>query len=179
MIERKEKCLYYEKAGTIHWITGGYVASFGGKFSWAATTSQNIGLIDVEKLFNAHPNTQKIIDLERQFVEEKQKRQQDLNEKGKGKTREEVRELEDQMNIEWAPVGEEMLKQRQELINQRYSDVIDSIKAVAESMKLSLVIRTQIRVPVSQNEAVDMPVVLYGGTDITDKVIEKLKTLNN
>ena len=150
-----------------------------GNFSWAATTSQNIGLIDVEKLFNAHPNTQKIIDLERQFVEEKQKRQQDLNEKGKGKTREEVRELEDQMNIEWAPVGEEMLKQRQELINQRYSDVIDSIKAVAESMKLSLVIRTQIRVPVSQNEVVDMPVVLYGGTDITDKVIEKLKTLNN
>jgi Skp family chaperone for outer membrane proteins len=75
-----------------------------GNFSWAATTSQNIGLIDVEKLFNAHPNTQKIIDLERQFVEEKQKRQQDLNEKGKGKTREEVRELEDQMNIEWAPV---------------------------------------------------------------------------
>ena len=147
--------------------------------SWAAPASQNIGLIDVEKLFNAHPNTQKIIDLERQFVEEKQKRQQDLNEKGKGKTREEVRELEDQMNIEWAPVGEEMLKQRQELINQRYSDVIDSIKAVAESMKLSLVIRTQIRVPVSQNEAVDMPVVLYGGTDITDKVIEKLKTLNN
>jgi len=46
-------------------------------------------------------------------------------------------------------------------------------------MKLSLVIRTQIRVPVSQNEVVDMPVVLYGGTDITDKVIEKLKTLNN
>lgn len=101
-----------------------------------------------------------------------------LTRKGK-ENQEEVRELEDQMNIEWAPVGEEMLKQRQELINQRYSDVIDSIKAVAESMKLSLVIRTQIRVPVSQNEAVDMPVVLYGGTDITDKVIEKLKTLNN
>ncbi len=147
-----------------------------GNFSWAATTSPNIGLIDVEKLFNAHPNTQKIIDLEKQFVEEKQKRQQDLNEKGKGKTREEVRALEDEMNKEWASIGEEILKQRQELINQRYDDVIASVKAVAESMKLTLVIRTQIRVPVSQNEAVDMPLVLYGGTDITDKVIEKMKT---
>ena len=81
------------------------------------------------------------------------------------------------MNEEWAPIGEEMLKRRQELINQRYNDVIASVKAVAESLKLSLVLRTQIRVPVSQSEAVDMPLVLYGGVDITDKVIEKLQSL--
>ncbi len=144
----------------------------------STTDSSSVGLIDIEKLFNAHPNTQKIIDLEKQFVAEKQKRQQDLNEKGKGKTREEVRVLEDQMNAEWAPIGEQMLKQRQDLINQRYSDVITAIKKVAESMKLSMVLRSQLRVPVSQTEAVDMPLVLYGGTDITDKVIEQLKNLS-
>jgi len=143
-----------------------------------AATASSVGLIDIEKLFNAHTNTQTIVDLEKQFVVEKQKRQQDLNEKGKGKTREEVRALEDQMNTEWAPIGEQMLKQRQDLINQRYNDVIAAVRTVAESMKLSLVLRTQIRVPVSQTEAVDMPLVLYGGTDITDKVIEQLKTLS-
>ena len=64
------------------------------------------------------------------------KRQTELNEKGKGKTREEVQKLEEEMNAEWAPVRDQILKERQDLINQRYSDVIAAVKKVAESQNL-------------------------------------------
>ncbi len=40
-----------------------------------------------------------------------EKRQTELNEKGKGKTREEVQKLEEEMNAEWAPVRDQILKE--------------------------------------------------------------------
>ena len=70
-----------------------------------------------------------------------QKRQAELNEKGKGKTREEVQKLEEEMNAEWAPVRDQILKERQDLVNKRYGDVIAAIRKVAESQKLTLVIK--------------------------------------
>ncbi|MGQ9622837.1 MAG: OmpH family outer membrane protein [Candidatus Caldatribacteriaceae bacterium] len=146
-----------------------------GQASGQPTPSpSNIGIVDINRVFDAHPNTAKITEVEKQIAEEFQKRQQELNEKGKGKTREEVQKLEEEMNTAWAPVRDEMLKKRQALIEERYSDVITAIRKVAESMKLSLVIRSEIRVPVSQKEVLEMPLVLYGGVDITDQVIEEL-----
>ncbi|MGB4411771.1 MAG: OmpH family outer membrane protein, partial [Atribacterales bacterium] len=124
-----------------------------------------------------HPNTQKILDAEKKLQEEMEKRQTELNEKGKGKTREEVQKLEEEMNAEWAPVRDQILKERQDLINQRYSDVIAAVKKVAESQKLTLVIRSELRIPVSQNELLEMPIVFYGGIDITDQVIEEIKNI--
>jgi len=61
--------------------------------------------------------------------------------------------------------------------NKRYGDVIAAIKKVAESQKLTLVIRSELRIPVSQNELLEMPLVLYGGLDITDQVIEEIKNI--
>ncbi|MCX6089566.1 MAG: OmpH family outer membrane protein [Atribacterota bacterium] len=143
----------------------------------SAAIPSTTGLINLSKLFEAHPNTQKIADVEKTLMDEMQKRQQDLNDKGKGKTRDEVQKLEGEMNTEWAPVRDEMLKNRQDLINGRYNDVIAAIKKVAESMRLSLVVRSELRIPVNQKEVMEMPLVLYGGTDITDKVIEQLKII--
>ncbi len=108
-------------------------------------------------------------------MEELQKRQQELNEKGKGKTKEEVDQLEKEMNAEWTPVRDEMLKERQKFLDERYADVIAAVKKVAEELKLTLVIRSELRIPVSQKELLEMPLVFYGGLDITDRVIEALK----
>lgn len=143
---------------------------------WAAEKA-TVGLIDINKILDAHPNTQKILDAEKKLQEEMEKRQTELNEKGKGKTREEVQKLEEEMNAEWAPVRDQILKARQDLINQRYSDVIAAVKKVAESQKLTLVIRSELRIPVSQNELLEMPIVFYGGIDITDQVIEEIKNI--
>ena len=143
---------------------------------WAAEKA-TVGLIDINKILDAHPNTQKILDAEKKLQEEMEKRQTELNEKGKGKTREEVQKLEEEMNAEWAPVRDQILKERQDLINQRYSDVIAAVKKVAESQKLTLVIRSELRIPVSQNELLEMPIVFYGGIDITDQVIEEIKNI--
>ncbi|MDI3542941.1 MAG: outer membrane protein [Candidatus Atribacteria bacterium] len=142
---------------------------------WAAEST--VGLVDINKILDSHPNTQKILDAENRLQEEMQKRQVELNEKGKGKTKEEVQKLEEEMNAEWAPVRDQMLKERQDLVNQRYSDVIAAIRKVAESKKLTLVIRSELRIPVSQNELLEMPIVLYGGVDITDQVIEEIKNI--
>ncbi|MGQ9473752.1 MAG: OmpH family outer membrane protein [Candidatus Caldatribacteriaceae bacterium] len=146
----------------------------------AAPTSAvaiSIGLLDINKIFDAHPNTAKIVELEKKISEEFQKRQQELTEKGKGKTKEEVQELEEEMNAEWVPIRDEMLKNRQALLDERYGDIILAVKRVAENMKLTLVIRSELRIPVSQKELLEMPLVFYGGVDITDVVIEELKKL--
>ena len=81
------------------------------------------------------------------------------------------------MNAEWTPIRDEMLKDRQALLDERYGDIIAAVKKVAESMKLTLVIRSELRVPVSQKELLEMPLVFYGGVDITDRVIEELQNL--
>lgn len=143
----------------------------------APSPSVTIGIVDINKVFDAHPNTVKIAEVEKKIAEEYQKRQQELNEKGKGKTREEVQKLEEEMNAAWAPVRDAMLKERQTLIEERYGDVIAAIRKVAESMQLTLVIRSTLRIPVSQKEVLEMPLVLYGGTDITEAVIQELQNL--
>jgi len=147
----------------------------------ASSTSSSgtvaIGVVDINKIFDAHPNTAKIAELEKKIAEEFQRRQQELNEKGKGKTREEVQKLEEEMNAAWAPVRDEMLKERQTLIEERYGDVISAIRKVAESMKLALVIRSTLRIPVNQKEVLEMPLVLYGGVDVTDQVIQELQNI--
>ncbi|MCX7668023.1 MAG: hypothetical protein N2Z84_03725, partial [Atribacterota bacterium] len=99
------------------------------------TNVPSIGLLDINKVFEAHPNTAKIVELEKKINEEFQKRQQELTEKGKGKTKEEVQKLEEEMNAEWAPVRDEMLKNRQALLDERFSDILAAVKKVSESMK--------------------------------------------
>ncbi|WP_369017810.1 OmpH family outer membrane protein [Thermatribacter velox] len=145
--------------------------------SWAAAKPADvkIGLVDINKVFAAHPNTQKIADLEQKLLDEMQKRQAELNEKGKGKTREEVQKLEEEMNAEWKPVRDAMLAERQDLVNQRYQDIIQAIKQVAEAQGLTLVLRSEVRVPVSQKELLDIPLVFYGGVDITEQVLAELE----
>lgn len=151
--------------------------SQGQASSQPTLSSSSIGIVDINKVFDAHPNTVKIAEIEKQIADEFQKRQQELNERGKGKTREEVQKLEEEMNAAWAPVRDEMLKKRQALVEERYGDVIAAVRKVAESMKLSLVIRGEIRVPISQREVLEMPLVLYGGVDITDQVIKELGSI--
>jgi len=153
------------------------VATVPGWTAEKSTPTPTVGLVDINKILDSHPNTQKILDAENKLQEEMQKRQTELNEKGKGKTKEEVQKLEEEMNAEWTPIRDQMLKERQDLVNQRYSDVIAAIKKIAESQKLTLVIRSELRIPVSQNELLEMPIVLYGGVDITDQVIEEIKNI--
>ena len=148
--------------------------------SWAAskpTADLKIGLVDINKVFSAHPNTQKIADLEQKLLDEMKKRQQELNEKGKGKTREEVQKLEEEMNAEWKPIRDAMLAERQDLVNQRYQDIIQAIKQVAEAQGLTLVLRSEVRIPVSQKELLNIPLVFYGGVDITEQVLAELEKI--
>jgi hypothetical protein len=44
-------------------------------------------------------------------------------------------------------------------------------------MKLALVVRSTLRIPVNQKEVLEMPLVLYGGVDITDQVIQELQNI--
>ncbi|HSV32438.1 MAG TPA: OmpH family outer membrane protein [Atribacteraceae bacterium] len=134
-----------------------------------------IGLVDINRIFDTHPITSQLAELERELVTELEKRQQDLNARGRGKTREEVQALEAEMNLEWEPIRDEMIRKRQDFIDQRYLSVIEAIRKIAEEMNLVLVIRREMRIPVGEREMLEMPVVLYGGVDITEQVVAALR----
>lgn len=165
----------------VSFLFSGVVLAQGKKATPSPTPAPvaaiSIGLLDINKVFDSHPNTTKIVELEKKINEEFQKRQQELTEKGKGKTKEEVQKLEAEMNAEWVPIRDEMLKKRQVLLDERYRDIILAVKKVAEDMKLTLVIRSELRIPVSQKELLEMPLVFYGGVDITSVVIKELENL--
>ncbi len=138
--------------------------------------SSQIGLVDINKIFDSHPNTRRLSELEQELMRELEQRQQMLNEMGRGKTREEVLALEEEMNIEWEPIRDQMLQERQNLIDERYLDVIEAIRTISERRNLVLVIRSELRVPVGEREMLEMPVVLYGGVDITDEIIQQVQS---
>ncbi len=168
--------MYVRKAAICSVVLTAFL--FAVSAAMAATNSldsSQIGLVDINKIFDSHPHTRQLAQLEDELMSEMQKRQQMLNEKGRGKTREEVLALEQEMNLEWEPIRDRMLQERQNLIDTRYLDVIDAIRTISERRNLVLVIRSELRVPVAEREMLEMPLVLYGGIDITDEVIQRVQ----
>ncbi len=144
--------------------------SFGASFK--------VGFVDMVRVYKEHPLSEKIIQLNEKLQSEFRKRQVELNEAGKGKTPEEVRALEEKYNKEWTPIKEKMLAQIKDLENQRKKSIIDAIRAVAKKLKLSLVLRSEVNIPLNKGGSLDYPIVLYGGIDITEQIIVEINKTN-
>ncbi len=147
-----------------------FVLSLGTSFA----ASFKVGFVDMVKVYKEHPLSEKIIALNNKLQEEFRKRQVELNNAGKGKTPEEIKALEEKYNKEWTPIKEKMLAQIKDLENQRKLSIIQAIRAVAKKMKLSLVLRSEVNIPLNKGGALDYPIVLYGGVDITEQVIVEI-----
>jgi len=133
-----------------------------------------VGFVDMARVYKSHPLSDKITQLNNQLQEEFRKRQIRLNEEGKGKSQEELRALEEKYNKEWQPIKEKILAQIKAMDNERKKSIIEAIRAVAKKLKLKLVLRSEVNIPLNKSGSLDYPIVLYGGIDITERVIVEL-----
>ncbi len=140
----------------------------------SSAASFKVGFVDMVRVYKEHPLSEKIVQLNNKLQEEFRKRQIQLNQAGKGKTPEEIKALEEKYNKEWTPIKEKILAQIKDLENQRKKSIIDAIRTVAKKLKLSLVLRSEVNIPLNKGGALDYPIVLYGGLDITEQVIVEI-----
>ncbi len=116
----------------------------------SAASSVNVGKVDREQILAQHPSLK---DIQAQMNAAIAEVQKDFEEKSAGMT--------DQEKADYYRQCQQRLAQKQnELLDPIEKSVMDTIKKVADSKGLSVVI--------------DNSAVVYGGTDITQDVISKL-----
>ena len=135
--------------------------------------AQKIGYINLTQVIASHPNSEKIIELEKELMTELQTRQARLNQEGKGLEELELKKLEEEFNKEWDPVKQKIIAQRQALQAERNSDVLKAISVVGEEKQYQLIINREVPV-FTGSEINEYPVVLYGGDNLTQDVIAVL-----
>ena len=127
--------------------------------------AENIGVVDLQKVFVSYKETDKA----RKDFEKKQKELRDeLEEKQKtlekaqkdNKKPEEIQKLVQEIQEELQPKQEDLIKLNNELMASIRADILRSAKKVAKDYGIDIVI--------------DKQAVLHGGFDLTDFVIEDL-----
>ena len=136
--------------------------------------AQKIGYINLTQVIASHPNSEKIIELEKQLMTELQARQTKLNQEGKGLEEIELKKLEEEFNKEWDPVKQKIIAQRQALQAERNSDVLQAINVVGEEKQYQLIVNREVPV-FTGSEVNEYPVVLFGGDNLTQDVIAVLE----
>ena len=116
----------------------------------SAASSVNVGIIDYTMVLNQHPEVENFQNQMNAAYEEIRK---DFEEKSAGMTEQEKQDYYRQCN-------QRLEQKRMELTEPLEKSVEDTIKKVADSKGLSVVI--------------EKGAVVYGGTDITQDVISKL-----
>ena len=116
----------------------------------SAASSVNVGIIDYTMVLNQHPEVENFQNQMNAAYEEIRK---DFEEKSAGMTDQEKQDYSRQCN-------QRLAQKNQELMEPIEKSVEDTIKKVADSKGLSVVI--------------EKAAVVYGGTDITQDVISKL-----
>lgn len=130
-----------------------------------AASVMSIGYIDVQKVFAGYKETSKAQEQlkkeEEEFKKDFEARQKKLEEENKkGKSKAEVDELTKKLEEELLPKREKLLKMSEELTVKLQRDIVGSVKEVSKNLGLDLVL--------------DKQVIIDGGIDITDMVINKL-----
>lgn len=138
--------------------------------------AQKIGYINLTQVIASHPNSEKIVELEKQLMTELQNRQTKLNQEGKGLEETELKKLEEKFNQEWDPIKQKIIAQRQALQAERNSDVLQAIKVVGEEKQYQVILNREVPV-FTGSEVNEYPVVLYGGDNLTQDVISVLEKI--
>ena len=130
-------------------------------FSFAST----LGFIDVERVFTSYKITKdaqkEMNDKLKDFKKLETKKQQELESaKIDGKTDEELNKMKEEMQKELDPKKTEFEMIYQEKLAKIKKDIIAAVDAVGKKIGVDVV--------------VDKQVIITGGIDLTDQVIEKL-----
>jgi len=125
----------------------------------------NIGCIDVQKVFLSYKETKKAQDdlaqKEKKYKSDYDDRQEKLNKmKTDGKSQKEIDEATKKMEDELKPMRDEILALNEKLTVKLQGDIVKAVTEVAKGVGLDLVL--------------DKQVIIIGGTDLTEMVINKL-----
>ena len=116
-----------------------------------SAASSSVGLVDMETIVQQHPKYQSSGAEFQKFMEDTQK---EMEQKAANMSDQEKQEYANQMR-------QRVMQKNQELMEPIKQDIDDNIKKVAEAKGLQVVL--------------DKSAVVYGGTDVTQDVINKLK----
>ncbi len=117
----------------------------------SAASNGNVGVVDRDQIMAQHPSAQNVENQMRAAITEVQK---DFEEKSAGMSDQEKQDYYRQCQVR-------LQQKQQELIEPLIKSIDDAVKKVADAKGLSVV--------------VEKAVVVYGGTDITNDVVSRLK----
>jgi outer membrane protein len=127
----------------------------------------SIGCIDVQKVFKGYTETSKaqasLSKEEATFKKEFEASQKKLEAaKAAKKSDKEIETMTKSLEEELAPKREKLMKMNDELTSRLQKDILTSVKSVAKNLGLDIVL--------------DKQVIIDGGMDISDMVINKLNS---
>ena len=130
-----------------------------------AVFAVNIGYVDLQKVFLSYSETQNAKEnfekKQGELKKEFEKRQQKIEKaKKKGKSQKDIQKLIEKMEKELEPKQKELVELNNKLMGTIRKDILKSAKSIAKQYGVDVVLDSQ--------------VVLDGGFDLTDFVIEKL-----
>jgi len=131
----------------------------------SAANFSTIGLIDVQRVFSGFKETDKAQkELEKQeesFKKAFEESQKKLEKAEKdGKTTEEIEKIKKELEETLAPKRESLLKLNQQLTSKLQLEILDAVQAVSQKVGIDVVL--------------DKQVVITGGMDLTEMVINEL-----
>jgi len=140
-------------------ITGGVLAADMN------LSKNSVGFIEVQKVFTSFKETKKAQDelsiKEKEYKKAYDERQEKLNKmKIDGKSNDEIEKQTKKMEEELKPLRDQVLQMNEQLTVKLQAQIIAKANEVAKDLGIDLVL--------------DKQVVIVGGTDITDMVINKL-----
>lgn len=155
MFKKRKNILVVVIACLLFFFLGNLIHNLPGNF--AVTSPQStVGYIDLQKALTSHPQAKEAMEILRKF---KKEREEDIQTKIKGK---ELSSEERQKITTLAQKYEQEIADKDvELTTMLLKDIQKMAGKIAKSLNLTVVL--------------DQQVVVYGGVDITDMVIEKLK----
>lgn len=127
--------------------------------------AEAIGYVDVQRVFKEFEATAKaqeeLAKEEEEFKQEFEERRKKLEEaEEEGKTEEELEELQKELEEELSPKRERLLELNERLTTELQKEILGAVEKVAKKVGIDVV--------------VDKQVIIVGGTDLTDFVINEL-----
>ena len=133
--------------------------------SSAFAQGASIGFIDVQNVFKSYKATksaqERLSKKEEEFKKEFEKSQKKLSEAEQdGKSREDLEKLRSEEEKKLEPKRTELLRLNEQLTVKLQQEIVSSVEKVAKSVGIDIV--------------VDKQVIITGGVDLTDMVVNEL-----
>jgi len=126
---------------------------------------QNLGYIDVTRVFKEYKETEKAEEVLKEKKEDFEKKFEDAQEKLEkaekdNKSKEDIEKLREELEKELEPMRKELVTFNEQLTRKLQQDIISAVEKVAKKLGIDIV--------------VDKQVIITGGVDLSEMVINEL-----